>query len=196
MAGRPRTFDKDEVLGAVTALFWEKGYEATGLAEILERSGVARQSLYNTFGDKKQLYLACLSFYCERYLAMVQEHLSRDLGAYENLCDLVFSMSDTSGEMARLGDMLTNAMVEFGGKDEEVNKITESTVAKLEAFVKTAIEYSVAEGDLPARVIPRRVALDVVNSVFGMQFMRRAGRDSSDIREVAEATIEGIAYLG
>ncbi len=196
MAGRPRTFDRDTALEQALGLFWEKGYEGAGLAEILEVTGLARQSLYNTFGDKHKLYLEALRLYCNRMIMMVKEHLSRPVSSYENLCDLVFSMADTSGEASRLGDMMVNAMVEFGGKDEEVTKIVEATRSVLLSMVEGAIRRSMEEGDLPPSVIPRRVALDVMNSIEGMQFSRRAGRDSGEIREVAEATIEGIAYIG
>lgn len=196
MAGRPRTFDRDQALVKAMALFWEKGYEATGLAEILEATGLARQSLYNTFGDKRGLYLEALRLYCSGLIEMVEGHLRREFSAYENLCDLVLSMCDTGGESGRLGDLMVNSMVEFAGRDAEVAGILDTTMRRLEGLVQETVEMAMAEGDLPPSVLPRRVAMDVVNSINGMAFMRRAGRDSREIREVAEATIEGMAYIG
>lgn len=195
MAGRPRTFDREDALMSAMALFWEKGYEASGMTEILEATGMARQSLYNTFGDKRGLFIEALQLYCQETIKMVEEHLKRSNSSYENLCDLVFSMADTSGETSRMGDLVSNTMVEFAGRDPEIQNILSITTASLERMVQAAVERSVAEGDLPNTVRPRRIAMDVVNSINGMHFMRRAGRDPHDIREVAEATIEGMAYL-
>ena len=196
MAGRPRTFDRDEVLERAMGLFWEKGYEPVGLTEILEVTGMARQSLYNTFGDKRKLYLEALRLYCNRMIGLVRGHLERPNSAYENLCDLVFSMADVSGQTSRQGDFMVNAMVEFAGNDQEVSRIVDETMGVLHGQVQATVEKAVAEGDLPASVIPRRVTLDVLNSIHGMQFLRRAGRSREEILEVAEATIEGIAYIG
>lgn len=195
MAGRPKTFEYHEVLTQAMGLFWEKGYEASGMTEILEVTGMARQSLYNTFGDKRGLFLKSLQLYCSAVVEMVKEHLGRGNTSYENLCDLVLSMADTTGSTSRMGDLMVNSMVEFAGRDEDVNKLLQSTTQELELMIQSAIERSIAEGDLPAAVRPRRVALDVMNSINGMQFMRRAGRNPEEIREVAEATIEGMAYL-
>ena len=33
MAGRPRSFDEEQVLDQAMFLFWKKGYEATGVAD-------------------------------------------------------------------------------------------------------------------------------------------------------------------
>jgi len=63
MTGRPRGFDTSEVLQLAMELFWKKGYEATGLSELTEQMGIGRQSLYSTFGDKKQLFLQALDAY-------------------------------------------------------------------------------------------------------------------------------------
>jgi len=62
---RPRQFNREESLKNAMVIFWEKGYEATSLNDLLEATGLARQSLYNTFGDKRGLFLASLRRYAE-----------------------------------------------------------------------------------------------------------------------------------
>ncbi|OKH17284.1 TetR/AcrR family transcriptional regulator [[Limnothrix rosea] IAM M-220] len=63
MAGRKLTFKREVVLDKAMALFWEKGYPATGLTELLECMGIKRQSLYNTFGNKHGLFLEAIAHY-------------------------------------------------------------------------------------------------------------------------------------
>jgi len=50
---RKPEFDRDDVLDAAQQMFWRKGYEATTLPDLLQATGLARQSLYNAFGDKR-----------------------------------------------------------------------------------------------------------------------------------------------
>lgn len=55
--GRKRQFDRQEVLERAAGLFWEQGYETTGITEFGGVFGIGRQSLYNTYGNKRSLYL-------------------------------------------------------------------------------------------------------------------------------------------
>ena len=55
--GPDKQFDPEEALGKAMELFWAKGYASTGLAELLEVMGIGRKSMYDTFGNKRQLYL-------------------------------------------------------------------------------------------------------------------------------------------
>ncbi len=59
--GRPRGFDETKVLKKVMELFWSRGYEGTGLADIISSTGLAKGSLYKTFGNKQNMYIQASS---------------------------------------------------------------------------------------------------------------------------------------
>ena len=63
---RTKDFDEHEVLDRAVELFWDRGYEATSVADLEKHLGVGRQSLYNTFGDKRELFLRSLSRYASQ----------------------------------------------------------------------------------------------------------------------------------
>jgi AcrR family transcriptional regulator len=54
---RPRTFDEADVIARARKAFAETGFAGTSLDDLLEATGLARQSLYNTFGGKKELFM-------------------------------------------------------------------------------------------------------------------------------------------
>lgn len=60
---RHKEFDRDEALEVAISVFWGKGYEATTTGDLLTRMGIARQSMYDTFGDMRRLYLEALRHY-------------------------------------------------------------------------------------------------------------------------------------
>lgn len=64
---RSRQFSEREALQQAAALFAAHGYQGTSLAMLLEATGLARQSLYNCFGDKRDLYLDTLELAAEHY---------------------------------------------------------------------------------------------------------------------------------
>jgi TetR/AcrR family transcriptional repressor of nem operon len=61
--GRPKSYERSEVLRKATDLFWRKGYEGTHLGELVMATGINRFSLYKEFGGKEGLFQAALEAY-------------------------------------------------------------------------------------------------------------------------------------
>ena len=56
---------RDRILLAAMELFWEKGYQSTSVADLLQRAGAHSGSLYHFFPGKQDLLLAVLDLYCD-----------------------------------------------------------------------------------------------------------------------------------
>lgn len=73
-SGSPR----ERLLGAASELFYQHGVHTVGIDKIIERAGVAKASLYSTFGSKDGLVRAYLEGHHEarraRVLAEVERH--------------------------------------------------------------------------------------------------------------------------
>lgn len=78
--GRPRTYERDEVLEKALQLFWEKGFEGTHLQELVETTGLNRFSLYKEFGGKEGLFVEATSRYMEQLGALVRHLQEEPLG--------------------------------------------------------------------------------------------------------------------
>ena len=63
MIGRPREFKEQEALSQAMEVFWHKGYEGTSVQDLLEGMGINRGSMYDTFGDKRTLFLKAVEYY-------------------------------------------------------------------------------------------------------------------------------------
>lgn len=69
--GRPKAYDHDTVLEQALEVFWQKGFAATSLDDLVEATGVNRPSLYAGFGDKEALYIKAMEFYQNRLRAQL-----------------------------------------------------------------------------------------------------------------------------
>ena len=76
MTGRPRDFDESAVLESAMQEFWSRGYEATSYRHLVEATGLGRQSLYQAFGDKRQLFEKSIQHYAESITATSIETLT------------------------------------------------------------------------------------------------------------------------
>lgn len=64
-AGRPREFDPDVFLNTALNCFWQNGYQATSMADLMKASGLASASIYKLYPDKRAIYLAALQRYMD-----------------------------------------------------------------------------------------------------------------------------------
>lgn len=63
MAGRPREFDRDEMLAKARDAFWARGYEAVSMADLAEALGIASARIYAAFGSKEELFREAIALY-------------------------------------------------------------------------------------------------------------------------------------
>ncbi len=57
---RPKEFVPEEAIEKAMEVFWRKEYEATSVEDLVSAMHINRGSLYDTFGDKRKLFLACM----------------------------------------------------------------------------------------------------------------------------------------
>jgi AcrR family transcriptional regulator len=87
---------RERLLAAANELFYEEGIHTVGIDRVIERAGVAKASLYSTFGSKDELVQAYLSERAEirreRITARVEketEPRAKLLAIFDELCALV-----------------------------------------------------------------------------------------------------------
>src|SRR3954453_23402261 len=112
---RTKEFDREAALELALNLFWKQGYEATSIGQLVDATGVQRQSLYDTFTDKHGLYVAALDLYAQRISASLRETLS-GRGSPLTRLRRVFRSVASEGK----GCMLVNSAVERGLADQAV----------------------------------------------------------------------------
>src|SRR5215831_17870866 len=82
---------RDKLVQAARNLFWEQGYAATGIAQILKTAGVNSGSLYYFFPTKEDLLLAVLDWYTENLHTMVLDPVTARV---EDPIERVFGVLD------------------------------------------------------------------------------------------------------
>jgi AcrR family transcriptional regulator len=74
----PRRSARERLLAAANELFYSEGVQTVGIDRIIEHAGVAKASLYNTFGSKEELVRAYLESRhagtTQRLTAAVEKH--------------------------------------------------------------------------------------------------------------------------
>ena len=63
---RLKAFDEDRAIDCAVDCFWARGYEATSVRDLAEAMGIGGASLYNAYGDKRELFIRSLERYANR----------------------------------------------------------------------------------------------------------------------------------
>src|SRR6202023_3859112 len=74
---RPKEFDQERALRKAVLLFSQQGFAATSTDELMRVMEVGRQSMYDTFGDKRALFLKALEMYVAESVHAINVELER-----------------------------------------------------------------------------------------------------------------------
>lgn len=191
--GRVKEFDPDVALQQAMELFWQQGYEATSMADLVARLDVARASLYATFGGKRALFLAALERYVESTNARIAADLSAPGPVLPALRALVERFAEESAqERAPRGCMVVNTAVELGSRDDRAGRLVEASWSHLEAVLTTALLRARMQGEIGAGKDPAALAR-LLLIVF--QGMRVAGRLPGGAVRLRDAAAQASAVL-
>jgi TetR/AcrR family transcriptional repressor of nem operon len=136
--GPDKQFDPHEALGKAMKLFWAKGYAATGLAELQEQMGIGRKSLYDTFGNKRQLFIKALQLYSDSVGRWIFRELAKEGSPLGNVRRLMRALQQQHSMPESMGCLLGVSMAQFSTNDAEMAKVLRHHIKGIEeAFYKT-----------------------------------------------------------
>ncbi|MGK5731553.1 TetR/AcrR family transcriptional regulator [Streptomyces sp. URMC 124] len=190
---RTKEFDPDAALQSAVELFWRRGYEATSMADLVAHLGIARASLYATFGSKHELYLKALQCYSEQHSPRVAEELSRPGPALPAVRGLVTRFADEAADdELRRGCFVTNTAVELAPHDPAAARGVEESWLALEAALTAALTRAREQGELPAGRDPAALARMLL---VLMQGMRVVGKAVPGRARLQDAAAQALALL-
>ena len=103
---------RDRLLDAADELFYEEGIHIVGIDRVIEKAGVAKASLYSTFGSKDELVRAYLTRRHERRRARITERLAAYSTPRDRLLGVFDALGDLFAEPGYHGCAFANATAE------------------------------------------------------------------------------------
>ncbi len=180
---RPKKYDPEVVVEKAMHVFWEKGYEATSVQDLVEATGINRFSMYQTFGDKRGLFLQALGHYFRHVLPQIVHLSEKSSGGVATIRRYFEALETTvTSPLGHRGCFGQNTGVELARKDEIALEPLNSMYAELgrnfERALQTARERGAIADDTPVAEIARFL----VTIAQGMILMAKTGRDRQFVR--------------
>ncbi|MGF1457450.1 MAG: TetR/AcrR family transcriptional regulator [Leptolyngbyaceae cyanobacterium] len=175
---RVKAFDPELALSKAMAVFWEKGYAATSIQDLVTAMGINRGSLYDTFQDKRQLYLRAIAHY---HTTIVQAAILplRVPGASRPEIEQHFMrlVESSPADVCRRGCFLTNSLVELASQDTEVATVLRAGLQQVEDAFFCALVRAQDKGEISTDKEIRSLAHYLVTSLQGLRVLSRIDAD-------------------
>lgn len=185
---RPREFDEAGVVAAVRQEFWDKGYAATSLDDLMRASGLGKGSLYGAFGDKRSLFLRVLRDYDETNDRMLRERLAEAKRGVDFVRDFVRGPGcDATG--ARRGCLLANTTAELAMSMPDVAAEARRSYEATTRVLTDALDRAQREGDVDPDADAEELARAVLAAQLGIVALGRTGMDLDELATAADCAL-------
>ena len=179
--GRPREFDTDAVLDVVVDLFWEKGYGATSVGDIVERTGLSKSSIYGAFGSKDALYEKALDRYLVGHRQALEERLINGSRGLDDVDQFFDGVEDQVRQSETRGCLAVNTATELRTSEPVLVQLG----ARHRAAMREAFAAALTRAADLGEIEPHRVddlANNLVTTALGFGVMVGGGASAEEVR--------------
>lgn len=159
---RPKTYDDRVTLCAARDLFWAKGYEATSIGDLEQRTGLNRSSIYLAYGSKRGLFDAALRSYREDVFETLLGPIKQASAGLLEIAEFYRSLAEhlrADPDRTARGCFMVNTMAELGASDVDAARIGNAHLRRLHSALAGALAEAAARGRLDTADIERRARM-------------------------------------
>jgi TetR/AcrR family transcriptional repressor of nem operon len=187
---RTKNFDEQEILEKILLLFGQRGFHQSSLDDILQAAGISRQSVYDTYGDKRTLFIRALNLYWEQMTAEIEARIQREIANGKSSLEILRGLLyQENGEQGKEG-FIVNSIVEFRTEYAEIR----AEIEKCHHFLQGKIAGLVAGGQEAGEITTAMSAVQItalmMNAWSGLQIGRDFDLAAGHLREVADWTVD------
>ena len=183
---RPKEFDQDRALHRAISIFSQKGFAATSTDDLMRAMDVGRQSMYDTFGDKRALFLKALEVYVTEKVRSINVELQTPGSPLASIRRALVHFAERRDLSSTVGCMGINAICEFGMRDEDVTRIIRTAAKAQRHKLMDTLRRAQKEGELAARTDIESLADFFESTLAGIRIAAKAGKTRLALRRIAE----------
>jgi AcrR family transcriptional regulator len=183
--GRPRSFDRAAALAAAMEVFWEKGFEATSIADLTQAMSINPPSLYSAFGDKEKLFLEAIDGYSKRRgesCPYCEEPTARQ--ANEKL--LTYMAHDLTANSHPRGCLMMMAAATSSNTSAALQRALAQKRMASRENLRNRIKRGIVEGDVPKGTDATALADFYSTIITGMALQARDGATRKSLLATVE----------
>ena len=171
---RPRSKSRDELISSAMGVFWENGFNATSIEDLVVATGVGRGGIYSDFGGKE----AYRTRFADPAIHILRSG-TNGLSSIEAYFDFFIALHEKHG-MPGPGCFIANTMTELAPHHTEVQRVVNEHSSDLKsAFARSLMQAARTSGE---RIRKNEISEMAEFLVTSSQGLWSYGKSISDIR--------------
>jgi TetR/AcrR family transcriptional repressor of nem operon len=191
--GRKKELVDEASIKAAVHTFWKSGYSNTTLKELLDGMQIQNGSFYNSFGSKKNLFLAALKSY-EFDFSDQRQKLFRTEHSFKKKIRILFKhiFDRQEASICPKGCFLFNSVASDALSDLDIFKLVRLGVQNYEDFLEAEISLAIKSGELDEHLDSKMIASLIVIHTQGMMNLCVFDFDNVRYRKQTEAFLKNL----
>jgi len=189
---RPKEFDRDKAVESALATFRKNGFGATTTDDLRLAMGIGRQSFYDTFKGKREIYLEALRKYNSDRVLGYFEIFRKSGSPLKALEGTLTSISAESSKDRALSCLGVSSICEFGISDAEVFSINGAAASSLKSALEKLILEAKNKKEIRSSLDSKETARYLLSVITGIRVSARAGASPEELRSIAAIAIDGL----
>lgn len=193
---RTKTFDEATVLHGAMILFWEKGFESTSIAELEEKTGLVRTSLYHFYGSKEGVFLRALDVYidqqCAAWLAILQSS-APVLTVLDTFFDAI--IAHNIDDKTPTSCMIAVNSIAIDRMSPLVRQKLLHGYQGMIAALEQLFQRGVANKELNPALDPHALAIHMMGSIQGIMLLSRVLNNEVDFQPTKRQSLDYVRTL-
>lgn len=173
-------FSKSKILNKITILFHSKGYYATSMQDIVDASNLNRSSLYNTFGNKLELFKQCFDSCEAKYRRDIQQIIlsaANPLVSLKNILELSINESVN-------GYIIPNYISEIKNEESIIRDLIKSQQVYILDLFENIVKRGQNIGTINNSKLSKQYATYLLTSYYGLQSMKNFSEKEIKIENI------------
>jgi TetR/AcrR family transcriptional repressor of nem operon len=189
---RPKEFDPEMALQTAVKVFWRLGYERTSLDLLIKEMGISKQSLYDTFGDKRSIYFRAMRHYRKSTNDSLRQLFTREKSVRDGFLKIFGSMIAESRDQHEQGCLLMSANLSRDLSDTEMAKFLRANQREVERIFTAALTRAQERGEIAPAKSPVALAKFFVATIQGMRGLARLNHDRKELEHISRVAISSL----
>jgi len=179
-------FDRNDIIDKSVELFWQHGFSASSMQQVVQATGLKPGSIYLAFGNKEGLFREALESYAQQSIACIRNILDTAPSVGEGLCALLEAYIQQSTRANYCSCFLVKTRLELAAEGGELHELASAKLEEIEALLQSYLEK---EYD---KIVSRQRAVSLMFHFFGV---RVYGYQQGSADRMRQGLREGLPWL-
>lgn len=179
-------FDRNDIIDKSIQLFWQNGFSASSMQQVIKATGLKPGSIYLAFGNKEGLFREALDSYAQQSITQIRSILDSAPSSREGICVILENFIQESTRKTYCSCFLIKTQLELAADGNKLHDLASVKLGEIEAVFQSYLEKEFS------KTVSRQRAVSLMLHIFGLRIY---GYQQGSAERIREGLQVGLPWL-